>query len=71
MITEGLRPSRPVVIGIFRRHVLSDMPRVRDFPLPINPRGLLDTSLAQLRTLTAFLSDHLPQEMTRQPDWLQ
>ena len=41
------------------------MPKVRDFPLFIDPQELLDASLAQLRTLTAFLSDHLPRNDER------
>ena len=31
----------------------------REFALLVSPQELLDTSLAQLRTLTAFLHDHL------------
>jgi hypothetical protein len=37
----------------------------REFALLISPRELLDTSVAQLRVLTAFLHDHLSAEGPR------
>ena len=37
----------------------------REFASLITPRELLDTSLGQLRTLTAFLHDQLPTGRAR------
>jgi hypothetical protein len=41
------------------------MATIREFTLLISPQELLDTSLAQLQTLTAFLHDHLPADHQR------
>ena len=37
----------------------------REFALRISPQELLDTSLAQLQALTAFLHDHIAAEGQR------
>jgi hypothetical protein len=45
--------------------VLRAGPPIREFALLISPQELLDTSLGQLRTLTAFLHEHLPTDDQR------
>lgn len=49
------------VSGVERNRRSGDLPTFTESALMVTPRELLDTSIAQLRTLVAFLGDQLAE----------